>query len=321
MSNDYSKSNIDIEQTFATIQAMKSQEESGYRAESILTTAAAAAAAASMSPDSSSSPSSSSINVNDCRYKMVDWCYKVSDFCKFDRETVVIAASYLDRFLMRRHVHDRKMFQLLAMTCLYTAVKIHEPEAMPPSLLASLSKGCYTTGDIVRMERQLLQTIEWKLNPPTPQSFVRTFIDLLEIPDQQKQHIVQITKCQIDFSVMEPAFVTTPAITIAYAAIANALHATSPEMDTLVALCQALNTDMDSIVQAQDKLYWGVQSTMQGHEILNIMSKVASTQGDHDNIENSNNDNTTTIQQKSMKDGAVTAPYFQHSPRTTITGV
>ena len=81
----------------------------------------------------------------DCRVKMCEWCYQVVDFCKFRRETVGIGMTYLDRYLCtekgKKALGDRKEYQLVAMTCLYIAIKLHEPLEMETSLLADLSRG------------------------------------------------------------------------------------------------------------------------------------------------------------------------------------
>ena len=49
--------------------------------------------------------------------------------------------SFLDRYLMtsigRNASENQKLFQLASMTSPYTAIKIHEPEAMDPKDLAA----------------------------------------------------------------------------------------------------------------------------------------------------------------------------------------
>ena len=93
----------------------------------------------------SSSPSSSSVSTTEAsstattttnptrveegwRRKICEWMFEVVDHYKFDREVVSIALYYLDRFvthkLNAREVLGRKEFQLLAICCLYTAMKV-----------------------------------------------------------------------------------------------------------------------------------------------------------------------------------------------------
>ncbi|KAL3795631.1 hypothetical protein HJC23_002038 [Cyclotella cryptica] len=121
----------------------------------------------------------------ECRVKMCEWCYQVTDFCKFKRETVAVSMSYLDRFLSksrpsaRRALKYKKDYQLAAMTCLYIAIKLFEPLAMDTGLLSSISQGCYTESDISEMEQEILTSLGWRMNGPTPQDFLSHIIDLL----------------------------------------------------------------------------------------------------------------------------------------------
>ena len=111
----------------------------------------------------------------DCRFKMAEWKRQVVDFCKFQRETVAISMSYLDRFLASPGGvdarHNRKIYQLASMAALYTAIKVNEPEAVDPKTVAGLSRGAHTEEQVEDMERQILFSIDWRLHPPTALAF------------------------------------------------------------------------------------------------------------------------------------------------------
>eukprot|EP00957_Ditylum_brightwellii_P205325 15343366-Ditylum_brightwellii.AAC.1 len=87
---------------------------------------------------------------------MIEWCYQIVGHCGFDNKLVDIAVSYLDWFLMTKSgmpaLHDRKTYQLIAMTCLYIAIKLFEPEVIDPSIVLHLSCGAYTEEDVTDME-------------------------------------------------------------------------------------------------------------------------------------------------------------------------
>ena len=93
---------------------------------------------------------------------MVLWCYSVIDYVSFNRETVLIAISYLDRFISTRSerarlvVKDRREYQLAAMTSLYMAIKLFEPKKINMECLAELSRGSYTSSDLSGMEADML---------------------------------------------------------------------------------------------------------------------------------------------------------------------
>ena len=167
----------------------------------------------------------------DCRKKMVAWSYQVIDFCKFNRETVEIAMSYLDRFLYTptgiHALQDRSVYQLAAMASLYTAVKIHEPEAMDPALISNLSRGTYAPNEIEEMEFIIIQSLRWRLNPPTTLSFIREFLKLtsIEALDEQTRIVVyELCKFQAEFATSNHDFVEVQASEKAYYSFINALQ-------------------------------------------------------------------------------------------------
>uniref|UniRef100_A0A7S1YBZ9 Cyclin C-terminal domain-containing protein n=1 Tax=Grammatophora oceanica TaxID=210454 RepID=A0A7S1YBZ9_9STRA len=161
---------------------------------------------------------------------MCEWCYQVVDFCRFRRETVSIGMSYLDRYVSRPEASivlmDRKTYQLAAMTTLYMAIKLHEPLEMETSLLADLSRGCYSEMEIAEMECKILKALQWRLQGPTPLCFVQHFLALLPT---QKVHpavataIMDYARFQAELAVSDYTFVTVPQSHIALASILNAL--------------------------------------------------------------------------------------------------
>lgn len=165
-----------------------------------------------------------------CRSKMAEWCYRIVDFCKFERESVAIAMSLLDRYLSsgagREALSDRTAFQLVAMTCLYTAVKVHEPEALTPNVMVRLSQSMYTSKDFEQCEAELLQALKWRVNPPTAMAFVRNFLALIPetmLDEFDRSAVVESAKYQIEQSVNDSNFLGLTASTIALGALENAM--------------------------------------------------------------------------------------------------
>merc|ERR1719512_691392 len=104
---------------------------------------------------------------------------------------------------------DRNLYQLAAMTALYSSVKIHEEQAMDPSLVSTLSRGVHSPQAVEAMESKMLTAIKWRVNPPTAMSFVRSMIDL--VPDNimlssEKETILDIARLQIETTVTEYDF-------------------------------------------------------------------------------------------------------------------
>lgn len=166
----------------------------------------------------------------DCRVKMCEWCYQVVDFCKFRRETVGIGMSYLDRFLCTKQGLDalcnRKQYQLAAMTALYVAIKLHEPLEMETSLLADLSRGCYTEMEFVGMEQTILSALEFRVNGPTPLGFVQYIMALMPeaVHPTVAALVMDYARYQTELAVSEQSFVDIRPSEVALAAVLNAVE-------------------------------------------------------------------------------------------------
>jgi len=128
-------------------------------------------------------PSAEEAVDNECRIKMCEWCHQILDFCGFQRETISIAMSYVDRYLSSERgqsvLFDRKAYQLLSITALYMAIKFVEPLELELSTLSELSRGAYSEHQFVEMERSILSTLEWRLTPITPIAVVQHLLSLL----------------------------------------------------------------------------------------------------------------------------------------------
>jgi hypothetical protein len=204
----------------------------------------------------------------DCRSKMVTWCYQVIDFFKFDRETGAIAMNYLDRYMLTEQGAaawvDRKLFQLAAMTCLYTAVKIHAPEAMDPKLVSTLSRGAYSTVEVEAMEVVVLNALQWRVNPPTALAFVRQFLELIPadvVDHSMRETAYDITKFQTELALTEHDFVAVKASTIAFGSLMNSLESLHLDEKDLgyigYMLCQSIGIDQsdEDVLEVQNALY------------------------------------------------------------------
>jgi hypothetical protein len=109
---------------------------------------------------------------------MTEWEYKIIDHFGLSREIVAISFSYLDRFTAKCKC-DRKAYKLAAMTSIFIATKIYNSRQLAIGTLATLSRGEFEISHIAQMELIILKTLEWKVNPPTVQSFIHIWDGLL----------------------------------------------------------------------------------------------------------------------------------------------
>ena len=164
-----------------------------------------------------------------CRRLMAEWCLKVVDRCSFSRDTASIAMNMLDRFLSSPQgeaaIKRRHVFQLASMTCLYTAIIVHESEALQPQTIVQLSRGMFTVKEVEEMELEILFAIQWKTSPPTAWTFVKHFLEVAPQQDSCKEtheKVMKLAKLQTELTVVDYDYVTKSASSIAYAALANA---------------------------------------------------------------------------------------------------
>mmetsp|Transcript_12147 Transcript_12147/g.21350 ORF Transcript_12147/g.21350 Transcript_12147/m.21350 type:complete len:160 (+) Transcript_12147:505-984(+) len=110
----------------------------------------------SFSPCSSGSSHS---GINEVwREKICEWSYQVIDHFDFSREVVSVAIHFLDRFLSKTQV-NKKVFQLVAMTALYLAIKINEPGTLGMTSMIELSRGYFSPVQMAEMEMAILRYV------------------------------------------------------------------------------------------------------------------------------------------------------------------
>lgn len=116
--------------------------------------------------------------LNESRREAIDWILNVIEYYGFSHITAVLAVNYLDRFLFRAQLKREKpwMSQLAAVACLSLAAKVEETHV--PLLLdlqVEETNYLFEAKTIQRMEILVLSTLQWKMNPVTPISFIDHF--------------------------------------------------------------------------------------------------------------------------------------------------
>jgi hypothetical protein len=136
------------------------------------------------------------------RPTIFEWFYKIIDHFLLEREIVAIAMDYVDRFLCHptSNVDSMSidMYQLVAMTSLYVAMKLHggnDPggHSSPWKIkrrtfcvkgFVKLSRGQFVPNDILTMETVLFKTLSWKMNPVTVICCMDSYMKLMPAPDE-----------------------------------------------------------------------------------------------------------------------------------------
>jgi hypothetical protein len=159
-----------------------------------------------------------------CREKMIEWSYRVSDHFNVSREIVAVSSSFLDRFI-DKCCCDRTAFKLASMASLYIATKILNSKQISLASLAELSRGEFSMEHLAEMERIILESLEWKMSPPTVQAFIEQLCPLLPVMDENLvDSVIDHAFFYAELCIYDYSFVTQDRFWIAIACIANALQ-------------------------------------------------------------------------------------------------
>lgn len=178
------------------------------------------------------------------RHKICDWYYEFIDQYDFDREVAGVALNYFDRYMFHQTSSNfltREKFQLVSITSLYLAIKIHsicEDRSARAKALGALYYGkCFeASDDLADMETEMLQTLDWQLNPPTMHQFAMNYVvlhPLARVSDRFTSYLYEATRYQVELALYVPHLLEQfkPSV-LAFAAMLNASEKVDPRVLT-----------------------------------------------------------------------------------------
>jgi hypothetical protein len=181
--------------------------------------------------------------IQDARALVVKWAYKVVDRYDMERWIVGFAFNFFDRFMgLYSDFADLECTQLLAMTCVYVAAKLHGNRRNPLSIsrLVRMSKGYFEREQIIEMERRLISILAWYMNPPIPMLFLETVRHFLfknkHLSSSKKDQIFDMSSYLIELSVCDHFFSTKRPSCIAVAALKVGLETAGCQLELQVPL-------------------------------------------------------------------------------------
>jgi hypothetical protein len=165
-----------------------------------------------------------------CREQIVEWSFRVVDYFHIDREVVVLSLSMLDRFLAICQC-DRSTFKLAATTTLHLAVKLLHPCKLGElGILSDLSRGEFDMRDVALMEKHILESLNWRLHPPSSIAFCKLLLDYffssqgVDMVPTDVEDLYDISSFFTELAVCDYYFAGLKQSTIAVASIINALE-------------------------------------------------------------------------------------------------
>ena len=199
------------------------------------------------------------------RQRIVEWMFGVVDHCSLRRDSVAIAAYYLDLCVERGVVASRVEFQLAAMTALQLAIKMYDSTVVKLDSMIKLGRGLFTEHDVISMESKMLTALTWNVHPPTPICFLRQYLRMLPpcVTPLSRYVIAEVTRFIAEISVCLYKFVDCPSSIIAYAGMMIAMEKidsnTLPEWQRqqifqTMSIAANLDYQSPSVVDVTDRL-------------------------------------------------------------------
>lgn len=115
---------------------------------------------------------------NKMRSVLYDWLIEVCDVYHLHRETYHLSIAYIDQYLSRTSQFGKQKFQLLGITSLFVASKIEE--IYPPRLcdFTYVTDNACSEQEILEMELDLMNILEWHLDPVTSISWLLVYLQV-----------------------------------------------------------------------------------------------------------------------------------------------
>jgi hypothetical protein len=210
------------------------------------------------------------------RQSIVEWMYDIVDSAGMQRDVVAVASYYLDA----TPVSTREEYQLCAMTALQLAMKLYCSSSMSWSSLVRLSRGTFNEDDICDMESRILESLKWRVHPPTANCFLREFLQLLpeSVDTNSLYRLEQISRFVTEFASCLNIFCQYQPSHLAFAGMCVAMQRMEVGMVTDIHECMEANTgiNFDDIATLWAELQRSLAHNVSLHELQVSMATLCS---------------------------------------------
>lgn len=198
-------------------------------------------------------------NFPQLRRRIVTWMADLNEKFEFSSETLFLSVAVFDRFLVSVKAHPKYM-TCIGIACFYLAAKTVEEDQLIPNtltLVRSSECGC-SVAEVLRMERCILDKLNWDLKLATSLDFLHIFHALLlahcpKVLDEMKlsisQHVTRLV-CQLQTCLLDSRLAGFAPATLALATLSLDLelfvgwHLWLPATVTLQTLAQVSGRDL-----------------------------------------------------------------------------
>lgn len=261
------------------------------------------------------------------RQRIVEWMFGVVDHCSLRRDSVAIAAYYLDLCVERGVVASRVEFQLAAMTALQLAIKMYDSTVVKLDSMIKLGRGLFTEHDVISMESKMLTALTWNVHPPTPICFLRQYLRMLPscVTPLSRYVIAEVTRFIAEISVCLYKFVDCPSSIIAYSGMIIAMEKIDsnalPEWQRqqifeTMSISANLDYQSPSVVDVTDRLKVSLEKNVSLQCLMKTIDAQCRAEGYFQVANNHNKSNGMDTSQTSMT--SVVDSYQSHNAATLV---
>lgn len=127
------------------------------------------------------------------RSMLVDWLVEVIDVFDMSLRSVFMAVNYTDRYLAQKRV-QRNRFQLLGATCLHVASKCEDVSYIGVEDLVVCADKVYQAEDVLRLEEDVLNTLDFHMSVPTVIDFLNVFVVRIKYDPEEDRHCTVLSE-------------------------------------------------------------------------------------------------------------------------------
>lgn len=148
---------------------------------------------------------------------LVDWLVDVALEYSMGEDTLHLAVSLIDRFLSVFDIPKEKL-QLVGTTAMMIAAKFEE--IYPPDLseFVYVTDDTYTKKQVMRMERIMLDSLEFQITTPTPLTFATKYLKMCRADQRTKNmamYLCDLSLLELDMLKWLPSNIAAAAVCLA----------------------------------------------------------------------------------------------------------
>uniref|UniRef100_A0A7N0TT11 B-like cyclin n=1 Tax=Kalanchoe fedtschenkoi TaxID=63787 RepID=A0A7N0TT11_KALFE len=162
---------------------------------------------------------------------LIDWLVEVSEEYKLVPDTLYLTVYHIDWFLSNNFI-ERQKLQLLGITCMLLASKFEEIYAPRVENFCLVTDNTYTKEEVLKMETQVLSSVNFQLYTPTVKSFLRRYVRAAqasyESPSLELEYLAdylaELTLVEYNFLKFLPSTIAASAVFLAIWTLDQSAH-------------------------------------------------------------------------------------------------